>query len=857
MKFSFRDLKFKEYICYFFLLILIFICFYFRFKNLNLWGLSGDEIVTAEAPNFNDARCFIYAFIINNFARAVIFVTGNSFVSETLLRTPSAIAALVTVPILWCIGKKLKDEFTSLILITFFTFSFYLIGYARDARYYSFYFLASCLIIYSIIKVITFYNEKGKLYLWLFLYSLSMVFCMGIHQGSYLFYALSNIYLSILFILSFLISFKTKRSKTSVTDLIIKFALICIPLFVVSGLLFKMSKGELDNNLNNSDSLLPSISWNSLKTIQITFYQLFPFANILLLLASIFPIYLVFRKKFTLFSLYCLFVKYGTFIFLHFLPQAVVKEPFREKYILYIFSIDLVILSLGISSLIYDISTILSLAFKKYSRVISDTIYSAIVYGILIWFGLDMFNNIFDSKIYYQRNQTIRKIAERLDHVGSNDIIIVFGKYGGRNVVLDYEKKRLSSRNNWKWFSNPTSYKSIVPAENSGYIWYVFLGDYLDSNGYVDLVFQETDFSIYKSKKEISNDIEKIAMLTSELLSKTGSSNFKYACFINNTKHLNNAILTELYSESNNTRKFLNENLLLNGNFNEKGKHWNISKSLVDNEDYAFNKDDKDAFASLTYHPGKQVGLSQNFMVVSGQCYKVSAICRNNEKYNGDLLNAYIVVYQPNDKKGQYLSFYDSYHNWTEKSMIFCPSSTGSALIQYRNGYANLPHATIADCKEIKIQRCIDIDFDNNLLHNGVFTNQFNSWTIVKNDNDIQIETESNSFTNALKMSCLNGKTIRISQSFNVVSGAVYNIFFCAKKIDDGNKSGALLILGGLEFDVKKEKYLFMRDLSSSWSYQYLSLKAKRTGDATLYLMAGKDNINEIVYFKDIIINKK
>ena len=476
-----------------------------------------------------------------------------------------------------------------------------------------------------------------------------------------------------------------------------------------------------------------------------------------------------------------------------------------------------------------------------------------IICGILVWFGLDMFCKIQNSKIYHQRNQTIRLIADKLDGVNDDDIILVFGKYGGRDVVLDYEKKRSSNRHNWKWFSNPKTYKSITPSEKSGFLWFVILDNYLNSEGYLDTISNDKSFSIYKSKKAISDDSDKISILTAEILKNANSKNPLYNSFLSSVKDINKDVLLEMYSAPTVSKYYLNENLIQNGSFSEKGNHWYFPDSLNENDDFIFNSQDNVSFLTLRYRPEKRPHLSQNFAVLSGQFYRVSASFKNNENYKGDLLNAYLVIHLPNDKNGQYLSFYDTFRQWTSKSMIFQPKYDGNAVLQIWNGFANLPHETIADCTGVTIQREIHIDFNRNLLKNGNFTNSFNCWNLNKCDNEISIEAE-NDFTNIVKIVNSNGQGSFISQSLNIVSGLYYNVLFSVKKDESDSKSGAFLILRGFEFDKNKEHYLFMKNVKSKWEDKYIKVKANTSGKATLYLKTGNNKINETIYYKDVFV---
>ena len=264
------------------LTIIVTCAFYFRFKNLGIHGLSCDEYITGAVPNFVNRRCFIFSWIMNGYANIVVWLSGCNFVPESILRLPSAVTSIITIPVLWVLGKKLKNKYVSLLLISLYSFSFYLISYARDARFYPLYFFGSSLVCLCIIIILSNnFNNKKQEYLTYFLYAFSIVFTMGNHQGAYLLFATTNIYLFIYLLVIACKNISKEGKKSVLRELFFKLFIIAIPLFAISWHLYKISRGEMGtindvisaNQLDSVGKILPKFAWSELNLIQKSFWQ--------------------------------------------------------------------------------------------------------------------------------------------------------------------------------------------------------------------------------------------------------------------------------------------------------------------------------------------------------------------------------------------------------------------------------------------------------------------------------------------------------------------------------------------------------------------------------------------------------
>lgn len=855
-----RSLNIKKILFVLALITLSCIIFYTRFTKLGISGLSGDELVTARAPLFRDTRCYIYAFIINNFARFISVFTKRAFLDEFLLRLPSAIAALVVIPFLISIGKRIKNEFTGLLLLGLFTFCAYLINYARDARFYSFYFLASVMVIWTVIPILNndFKNKKQE-YITYFLYAFSMIFCMGIHQGSYLFYALSNIYIGLYIVFRFISSFRNKNKFYLLIDVVLKFLIIALPLLTCIWHIYKISKGQMYNDPTANTPLLPMLSYENVRKVLIEFYGRYPYSGYLFLVTIIFSIFLPAFNKYRKISFYCSFVFWGSIIALHYLPQSVVKEPLREKYVLFLLTCDIVIISCGFSAII----DVILLLFDKFNIRFKflEYIYVLFVLSFLIYLGFKTTPRILKMDTFAGCNVETRNAAYKLDEVGENDIIITLGSYHGLNHALDYESRRTNKRNIWKYYTDPYNYRTIKASKSPGYIWLVVGEILLDADDFLDTVYSDGHVTVYRSKIKITDDQQKIGAFVAEVLNTSCSQNNTIVNFVQsfNNIDLRLSLFNELTKDLPKTKLKLSENLLKNGDFYNGDFAWS---KTINNDGILFTNINGKSVLTLSREPNdKNFGVFQNLNVVSGKFYRISVSVKNNKNHKARMLGAYVNIYDLNSKNSDIIRFYDNCYSMKTKFFRFKARSSTKLQIQLMTGYGNIPEKTIADIFEVSVKEEIGrekVDSSkttSNLIKNGNFTNEFNSWRVINYSNNIHIETDtSNNFFASINNS--NGKPAFISQNFCVISGLTYCVSLNVKNRNDLPNEGAYLILTGFNHQKDKEQYLFLNNLRNGWNHIQISIKSKRTGAASLKLNSGHNNKTGCVMFNNVNVQE-
>ena len=697
---------------------LIAFAIYYRFKNLGLSGLSCDEYITGAVPHFINKRCYIFAWIMNSFSSIIVWISGYDFVPEGILRLPQALISIFTIPILWFIGKNIKDKYVAILLITFFAFSHYLITYARDARFYPFYFIGSSLVYLFVIKI---FDDKFKTklneYIIYSLYSISMIFTIGNHQGALLLYATTNIFLFFYITIQFVLSKKRNTIKRSILDLSIKLFIISIPLIANLWHLYKISRGEMGtidnvisaNNLNSVGKLLPELSWNNLVSLQKSFWQLQPYSDKALIITTIASIVLLAFKRTRIITLYFIFIKWGTFVLLRLLPQAVVKEPLREKYILFILVADFIVISTFLAEILSFLSSFITSLFKNYKTKILLYRFLYVISIVFILFYISDYDlkGLQKSNIHKSRNLQISNMACALDSVNNNDIIISYGHFDGLNNALPYEKRRLPTRNNWNLYIEPTSFNSIMPSKSPGYVWYVFGETTIDAPDFVREVYNEGALAVYRSHYKISNNITNITILTSHILQNSTSKLNGMNAYISSSQKFNPCVdIIKSLINSNYYSVKLSKNMLNNSDFSSRMSYWKKRVIGLDGS-IKFGNDGHKSFITLDGINGAHFGLTQILNITSGEVYRVSATGRASKHYDGKLPGGYIMLRDNKAGKEQFIIFYDTSKNWTKKTIRYRAKSNGTLqfcpMVGYGSSFGSIDFTELSFCKELQI----------------------------------------------------------------------------------------------------------------------------------------------------------
>ena len=314
-----------------------------------------DEFLTEQRVWYTDqeifenpmtARAVIYSFMLKAYANIVSFFTHNNYLTEFQLRLPHAIAGTLAIIIIYKIGKQLKDRTTGLFLAFLATFSPFLIIYAREARYYPFVLLFSACLIHAVILIVKRQDNKKALLYYAY-YSATAILGMHTHQGFWLLFAASNVFLGLFEIKNFIFS---KDKKASLIFLIQIIWLLTLPIitayFCIDALLTKGANSDIIK----AAKLVPSLDLNFFKTTNQELWEGIRLNHVIHFLALAAAIILLIPKKTRALSIYLLTVTTITFIALR--NMGTFKEPFRVKYITFIWLVEAIALTLALTTIL-------------------------------------------------------------------------------------------------------------------------------------------------------------------------------------------------------------------------------------------------------------------------------------------------------------------------------------------------------------------------------------------------------------------------------------------------------------------------------------------------------------------------
>lgn len=360
---------------YLLLLALFSFAFYLRFYHISWRGMTYDECLTEERSHWTlwhlwrfyiTSRAPVNALIYYADGHLFSFFCKTDVLREWQIRLPSAVFSLLTVPLFFLLGKRLRDCWTGLMLAAFGTVSFLLLTHAREARYYSFVcFFTTWLLIeaVSIIKKAPGGRDSLRDYA---LYALAALGGMGSHQGFYILFAFSNVFLCLYaFSPLVLLAWEKRREFGKIgfrgslehlsEDFEVfyqKFILLVLPCLTYCYQFLQVTGADKPYTPTGRGSahLIPELSFSVVGGICERLWVGAPFAHVVLYLSIAAFVLLLFTKA-RLVAVYCFFVKVSTFVLLRIVTQRFTYEQFRDKYIIFVLLIDMVLLTLALSYL--------------------------------------------------------------------------------------------------------------------------------------------------------------------------------------------------------------------------------------------------------------------------------------------------------------------------------------------------------------------------------------------------------------------------------------------------------------------------------------------------------------------------
>ena len=309
----------KKYIAPILLFLLVAYAFLKRVLFLGDKCFWWDEFLTEQRVWYTEqelfeypmtARALIYSYFLKLYAQATAAFTHNNYLTEFQLRLPHAIAGTLAILVIYKIGKQLKDQATGLILAFLAAFSPFLIIYAREARFYPFVLLLSACLIHAVILIIgRQQDDNKKALLYYAYYSLTAILGMHTHQGFWLLFAASNVFLTLFEIIRAI-----KQKKADPIFFIQILWLLTLPIitayFCIDALLTKGANSDIIK----AAKLVPSLDLNFFTTTHQELWEGIRLNNVIHFLALAAAIILLIPKKTRTISIYLLTVSTITFI---------------------------------------------------------------------------------------------------------------------------------------------------------------------------------------------------------------------------------------------------------------------------------------------------------------------------------------------------------------------------------------------------------------------------------------------------------------------------------------------------------------------------------------------------------------
>lgn len=595
----------KKYVAPILLFLLVAYAFLKRVLFLGDKCFWWDEFLTEQRVWYTDqeifdypmtARAVIYSFILKAYASIVSFFTHNNYLTEFQLRLPHAIAGTLAILVIYKIGKQLKDQTTGLLLAFLATFSPFLITYAREARYYPFVLLFSACLIHAVILIIN-RQDNQKALLYYAYYSTAAIFGMHTHQGFWLLFAASNVFLTLFEIIRAI-----KQKKADPIFFIQILWLITLPIitayFCIDSLLAKGSNSAIIK----AAKLVPSLDLNFFKTTHQEFWEGIRANQIIHFLALAAAIILLIPKKTRAISIYLLTVSTITFIALR--NMGTVKEPFRVKYITFIWLVEAIALTLALT-------TILDFLLSKLSN---KNLSTAIKFTTLFIIAILSLATPIDTLKLPQKEGTsdsYRSLTKTLNsQIQPDDIIVSYEE--GLEALKYYQRVYASD---WKIIGAhqlESQYSGNYVYD--GYAFALFHRNTAKTgnNKYLTKIADAGGYSLYKSNAKLDPTLQNNLLLT--LIDGFREKNY-------------------LPIRNQAERLYYTSNYLKNGNFENELKDWTTSEIDKDYMAISVLTTNNTTYLNVTNNYSVALVLSQTIDIPDKGVYAL--VFKTHGFYNG------------------------------------------------------------------------------------------------------------------------------------------------------------------------------------------------------------------------------
>lgn len=696
MKITKKSLTIAVYLV---IMLIVITGLYLRFKNLDVKLFWYDEYLTEDRSFFSFSkiwtfyktqRVLLFSLVMKLYSFVILCINKAKYMTEFQLRLPNVIIGSAGIIAMFFVGNKLKDYCNGIIAATFTAFSWYLIYYSREARFYPLYFLiASFLLLYGTLILIQ--NAENKALKNYFSYTIFASLGMYSHSGFWMLFAISNTFLAIAIMIKFLLS--DLDLKEIIKGIIIRIAIIAIPLLVSLPLFIHLTQKDSDRAYSTGGKMLPDLTYKAINSFSLEFWKLCPFAKYALIIITIMGLLMLLVKQLRKQAAYYLAIKLLPFIVASFLPNNIIKENLKASYIIFILAADILIVSLFFSYVIELLSTVLC----KFVKLIKPDLLSVCFSIVLcIAFSFNVIPKLYRSALYkpYQRlGQPVEYLLEifKPNHFVITDDFEV-------NFYLNYLQKLGRF---------PANHNAVIAAMNEGYkipndinsLLIVCFGGFKSYNATRHLkkintcnfIFLDTG-KIYSSKT--------IMGLTSAIVTKTNPV-WAFASMDNllikwRNLYLNNSVNAIL----DNLSTF---NLIDNGDFKNAFNNW---KGMTNS--FVIINDNEQSYLSLDNCGDSWNSIRQYINVVSGAVYSVSAEVRVKDKVKPDDNKSFIVFSYLDDKNKDFDEQYLNINrvksqNWTKIEMTINPNFSCKACIRIQHRGAGIYNIRNIRCDKISI----------------------------------------------------------------------------------------------------------------------------------------------------------
>lgn len=597
----------KKYVAPILLFLLVAYAFLKRVLFLGDKCFWWDEFLTEQRVWYTEqelfeypmtARALIYSYFLKLYAQVTAAFTHNNYLTEFQLRLPHAIAGTLAILVIYKIGKQLKDQATGLILAFLAAFSPFLIIYAREARFYPFVLLLSACLIHAVILIIgRQQDDNKKALLYYAYYSLTAILGMHTHQGFWLLFAASNVFLTLFEIIRAI-----KQKKADPIFFIQILWLLTLPIitayFCIDALLTKGANSDIIK----AAKLVPSLDLNFFKTTHQELWEGIRLNNVIHFLALAAAIILLIPKKTRTISIYLLTVSTITFIALR--NMGTFKEPFRVKYITFIWLVEAIALTLALT-------TILDFLLSKLSN---KNLSTAIKFTTLFIIAILSLATPIDTLKLPQKEGTsdsYRSLTKTLNsQIQPDDIIVSYEE--GLEALKYYQRVYASD---WKIIGAhqlESQYSGNYVYD--GYAFALFHRNTAKTgnNKYLTKIADAGGYSLYKSNAKLDPTLQNNLLLT--LIDGFREKNY-------------------LPIRNQAERLYYTSNYLKNGNFENELKDWTTSEIDKDYMAISVLTTNNTTYLNVTNNYNVALVLSQTVDIPAAGKY--SLVFKTHGFYNG------------------------------------------------------------------------------------------------------------------------------------------------------------------------------------------------------------------------------